>query len=139
MSGLLNLLTNENVLTLIASIVGGVWTLVQGTGWWQRMKGARYSAAVLALEGGVQYAYRTYTKALLDARADGVLTEEEKGEARRLAIEAAKEYASRHGVDLIATLGAEYLDLWISRIVARLKGEEQLSPEIAGKLEGLGL
>jgi hypothetical protein len=73
------------------------------------------------LEAGVEQVYRTYVRAIKDARSDGKLTEEEADQARRLAKRRAIEFGRTTGVDVIREIGDGYVDLWISKLVRRAK------------------
>jgi vacuolar-type H+-ATPase subunit E/Vma4 len=81
----------------------------------------RFQAAIQALEAGVEETYRTYVQALKESRADGRLTPEECRRARERARERAIEIARAQGLNLLRELGPEYLDLWIARLVKKLK------------------
>ncbi len=55
------------------------------------------------------------------ARADGQLTEEEMRHAHRLARERAIQFGRTWGLDVLRELGEGYLDLWIAKLVKKLK------------------
>jgi len=122
-----NLISSEPGLALIGAILGGIWTAFRSSDWYQRVQRQRHSKSLEALEAGVEITYRTYVKAIKEARADGKLTDEEAREARRRAREAAVEFGRTQGIDVLRELGTEYIDLWIAKLVKRLKG----SPEAA--------
>jgi len=116
------LLTTESGLTMVAGILGAVWAFFRSTDAYGRLRDRRYFRAVEALEAGVEQTYRTYVRAIKEAREDGKLTEDEQRHARALARQAAVEYGERQGVDVLRELGNEYIDLWIARLVKKLKG-----------------
>jgi hypothetical protein len=118
---LANVLTSEAGLTLVSGILGGIWTLFKSSEWFRKAKDQRYAKAMQALEAGVEQTYRTYVKAIKDARADGKLTDEEAARARQQARDTAIAFGKSQGVDVLTELGGGYLDLWIGKLVKRLK------------------
>ena len=137
------ILGSPAVQTALLGLIGGAWAWFRGTEWWQaqtaRATGTARSKALLALEAGVDLAYRTYVQQIKLASADGTLTPDEQAEARRISKEAALAFAKQNGVDLIVTLGAESLDVWIAKIVKNLKGPGNLPADARDVLEGAGL
>jgi len=117
-----DLLSSVTGLALVGTVLGGIWTVFRSSEWHQRAQRRRCSRSLQALEAGVELTYRTYVQAIKEARADGKLTAEEAGEARRRARDAAVEFGRTQGVDVLRELGGEYIDLWISKLVKRLKG-----------------
>jgi uncharacterized membrane protein YebE (DUF533 family) len=115
------LLVSEAGLTMLGAVAGAVWTLFKTMDWYARGRRRRFEAALRALEAGVERTYRTYVQALKEANADGRLTEEERRRARELARETAILYGRTEGVDVLHELGEAYLDLWIAKLVKRLK------------------
>ena len=113
------------VVALVGTIVAGAWTFFKSRGLYQEMKGQKYSAAIEALEAGVEKTYRVYVEALKKAKADGKLTPEEKAAARQRAIAYAQEFGRTRGIDVIEELGREYIPVLISKIVRVLKGNAQ--------------
>jgi len=118
---LMDVLNSEAGLTVVGGVLGAVWTFVQSSKWYRRLRRRRFHRAVEALEAAVDLTYRTYVREIKAAREDGKLTDAEIAEARRRAREAAVEFGRTHGVDVLRALGANYIDLWIGKIVKRLK------------------
>lgn len=116
---ILDVLTSDAALTLAATVAGSVWAFVKTSGWFARLRRRRVEQALLALEAAVEEVYREYVRALKEA-GDG-LTAQEQRQAREYARNRALEIARTQGIDLIRELGADYLDLWISRLVKKLK------------------
>ena len=116
---MLDVLTSETVMTLGVTLIGGVWSLVKASAWFRALKKRRYKKALLALEAAVEEVYREYVRALKEA-GDG-LTPEEQENARDFARTHAIEIARAQGIDLVRELGADFLNLWISRLVKKLK------------------
>ncbi|MCP4643292.1 MAG: hypothetical protein GY851_22785, partial [bacterium] len=106
--------------TLLGATLGGIWTWFKSSEWWERRKNRRAKRAMIALEAGVETAHQTYSRAIREAREDGTLTADEERNARRLAREAATEYARREGIDVLSALGEDYVDLWIAKLTRRL-------------------
>ena len=84
-------------------------------------KKKKYRQALRVLEAGVAQTFQTYTEAIKAGREDSKLTEEEKKHARRLARDKARAIAQREGLDLVKILGEDYLDVWIRKLVRKLK------------------
>ena len=108
-------------LAILGTVLGGIWTVFKSSAWFRRARQTRYAKALQALEAGVELTYRTYVRAIKQAREDGKLTDDERRRARRRAREAAIEFGRRQGVDVLRELGSEYVDLWIEKIVKKLK------------------
>jgi len=117
----LHVLSSEAGLTVVGGVLGAVWTFFRSTKLYRRLQKKRFSKAVEALEAAVDLTYRTYVREIKVAREDGKLTDAEIAEARRRAREAAIEFGRTQGVDVLRELGANYIDLWIGKIVKRLK------------------
>ena len=114
-------LGSEPGLTMLGCALGAIWTFFRGQSWYQRARGRRYQKALTALEAGVEQTYDVYVRAIKEAREDGTLTDDERRRARRLARDAAEEFGETQGVDVVRELGEDYLDLWMTRIVNKLK------------------
>ncbi|MBI4556742.1 MAG: hypothetical protein HY706_04100 [Candidatus Hydrogenedentes bacterium] len=116
-----NVLTSESNLAVIAAALGALWTLFKSSEWYSRVRTRRFRRAVLAVEAAVELTYQSYVRAIKQSRQDGRLTDEERREARRIARETALRFGQTHGIDIARELGREYLDLWIAKLVKRLK------------------
>lgn len=114
-------LSSELGLSLVGAVLGTIWTAFRSTEWFAGARARRYAAALEALEAGVDLTYDTYVRAIKEARADGKLTKEEIREARRRACDAAISFGRSKGIDVLREVGAEYVDLWIAKLVKRLK------------------
>ena len=115
-------LGSEPGLTLAGALASAVWTWVKSSAWFQRRREQRMARALDSLEAAVEETYRHYVGSLKAAREDGKLTHDEKQRARNLARERAIAIARTEGVDLMRELGGDYVDLWIARLVRKLKG-----------------
>ena len=116
-----DLLSSDTLLTLAGALAAAIWTVVQSTTWYACFKQNRFVRALTILEAGIEETYRTYVQALKAARADGKLTAEEKQEARTRARDRALELARAEGVDLIRELGPAFIELYLSKLVGKMK------------------
>ena len=114
-------LGSEPGITLLGTVLGGLWTLFKSSELFERIRRRRFRRALNALEGAVEETYQSYVKSIKASREDGRLTEAEKRQARRLAQERAKSIARKQGINLLRELGEDYLDLWTTKLVQRLK------------------
>ena len=114
-------LVNESSITLLGAIFGTAWTFFKSQDWYQRAKQRRFSQAITALEAGVDQTYQTYIRAIKESSEDGKLTSPERRRARELARETAVSFGRTQGVDVIAEVGNDYIDLWINRLVKKMK------------------
>lgn len=101
------------------------WGIARAFAWWraesERRGDAEYARAVEALEVGVDEAWEKFGREWKHARADGKLSEEERGDLRTLAREVAVEVGRDEGLDVLKILGARALKLVIGKIVERRK------------------
>jgi hypothetical protein len=116
-----SILGSEPVLTLVGTAMGTMWTLIKSSEWYARRRNRRYHDAILSLEAGVEQTYRTYVQSIKEGREDGRLTGEERRRARQLARHTAVRYGQTTGVDVLRELGEEFIDVWIGRMVRRMK------------------
>lgn len=107
--------------TVLGTVLGALWTCFKSSELYGRMQRQRYRKALLALESGVDRTYQVYVKAIKAGRVDGRLTEEEKSRARSMARARAVKLAREEGFDLLRTIGEEYVDVWINRVIGRRK------------------
>ena len=110
-------------LTIVGTVVGGIWSLFKSTELFGRWKKRRYYRALTALEAAVEYIYRQYVASIKKDRQDGKLTDAEKRHARRLAREAAIKMGRTQGVNVLKELGEDYLDMWIAKAVKKAKSQ----------------
>ena len=122
MSGILSQIGTELLLGLVGTVVGSVWTAFKSLDFMRSRRVERYDEAVRALESGVEKTYDVYVRHIKEARTDGKLTSRERRAARDRATQYAVDCARDRGVDLIETLGRDYLPVLITRIVRELKG-----------------
>lgn len=108
-------------LTAVATVVGTLWTGFKGSDRYQRWQRMRFQKGLLALEAGVERTYQVYVKAIKAGRSDGRLTENEKARARSMARSRAVALAREEGIDLLRTIGDDYVDVWIARLIGKRK------------------
>jgi hypothetical protein len=116
-----DVLTSDPGLTTLGALLGSLWAFFRSSDWYQRARTRRYHKALLALEAGVEQTYREYVRSVKESREDGRLTDEEQRRARELARQSAVEFGRTQGVDVLRELGDNYLDLWIAKLVRKLK------------------
>ena len=114
-------ITSETALTLLGALLGSLWTIFKSSEWFARRRKRRFQQSVQALAAAVEATYRDYVQSIKASRADGRLTEAEKARARALARERAVAIAQNQGLDVLRELGAEHVDLWIAKLVKKLK------------------
>lgn len=117
---------------LASDAVRNVWIYLLTTGiaavvGWLKWRGTIRERAMMFLAAGVRETYEEYVRKIKAASADGKLTDDERREAVRQAIERAKQYALAEGVDLLKYVAKETLPALIDSIVRRFKGEAALS------------
>jgi hypothetical protein len=116
-----SVLGSDMTLSVVTSVLGCVWAFFKSSDWFRALRDRRYFKALEALEAGVEVTYRTYVRAIKEAREDGKLTEEEIAVARQRARAAAIEFGRMKGIDVLREVGEEYVNLWIGKIVKRAK------------------
>ncbi len=116
------LLNSDAGLTLVGGLLGCVWTFFKSTEWFEQRRLERMSNALQSLEVAVEETYRHYVASIKEAREDGRLTPGERQRARKMARSRAVDISRRKGVDLLRVLGEDHMDLWIAKMVRRLKG-----------------
>ncbi|NUM54364.1 MAG: hypothetical protein HUU46_12020 [Candidatus Hydrogenedentes bacterium] len=114
-------LVSEPALTTLGAVLGGLWAFFKASDWYQRARDNRFAEALNALEAGVQQTYDVYVRAVKEASADGKLSSEERRRARELARDAAIAFGRTRGVDVIGSIGHDYIDLWITKLVKQRK------------------
>ena len=85
-------------------------------------KKERRDIALRALEAGVSKTYDVYVRLIKGVRDDGKLTANEIRTARDRSVGFAIEFARNQGVDVVETIGREYLPVLVTKIVRHLKG-----------------
>jgi len=129
MDNVLSQIGADLVISLVGAVAGAIWTAFKSLDFMKSRRDERYAEAVRALESGVEKTYEVYVSHIKEARADGRLTARERRIARDRAVQYATEYARDRGVDLVETLGRNYLPVLITRLVRELKGSEQKGAE----------
>ena len=118
---LTDIFSSDPALSLVAGVAGTIWTAIQSTSWFSKLNRNRVQRALRCVESAVRQVYEEYVRAVKAASADGTLTGDERRRARELARDRAVAIARTEGIDLVATLGREHLDLWVERVLARVK------------------
>jgi len=116
-----SLLGNQNVQGILIGLIALGWGAIKGSAAYKKWVTEQKAKAVQAIEAAVSQTYLTFVKPAKRASANGSLTAGEAAEARDLAARAAIELGQKTGVDVKATLGDEYLLMYIQQAVARAK------------------
>lgn len=116
-STFLNVELVEVVIAAVVALVGALWSAGKSTELYDRIKDKKWIVALQAIEAGVEHTYRTYVSEKKKAKEDGKLTEDEVKLARKIAINSAKTFALTQGVDVLKTLGEEYVEYWLTLAV----------------------
>lgn len=112
---------SESAVTVLLALGGAAWTLFRSSDWLDTRRRARLNRAVRFLENAVVQVYEEYVRAIKEGSADGRLTVAERRRARKLARDRALALARADGVDLLRDLGGDHIDLWIARILRKVK------------------
>ena len=121
MSTVWNILGNPNVQGILIGLIALGWGAIKGSAVYKKWVTEQKAKAVQAIEAAVAQTYLTFVKPAKAASSNGSLTAGEAAEARDLAARAAVELGQKSGVDVKATLGDEYLLMYIQQAVARAK------------------
>lgn len=115
---IVDLLSRPEVQTMVAGIIAMVFGFIKKQQWTQKWK---LGVALNAFEAGVMDSYETYVRAIKISREDGKLTDEERKEARKRAIDVAVALARSEGLDLVKFYGKEYIPVIIEKFVMKNK------------------
>lgn len=118
---MMEFLNSEAILNIIAAAVALGFGLIKRMEWMQRAKNERYLTAMQAIAAGVDQSYTEYVKEIKEGQADGKLTSDEIVKARRKALNFARNFARKEGVDLVTELGASFLESILTRAVQQAK------------------
>jgi len=114
-----DMLTNL-LLPAIVAIIAAVWAKVRES---EKLQGNTIAKAMDCLAAGVQKSYDEYVRVIKLKSEDGKLSDEERKEARQIAIDAAIVYAKTYGIDLLKTLGEETVPFLIEKILITVKAK----------------
>lgn len=116
-----DLLHSDATLTLLAAAATALWTFFKSTECFARLEKRRFNSALAAIEAAVAETYEDYVRDLKSTRSDGRLSDDERRNAREKAYQRARAITRAQGIDLAAALGREAAELWIGKLVRRLK------------------
>ena len=111
----------EHIPTLVTLGVGLLVAWVVRKGWIKADLGDKLK---LDVSGAVNAVYHEYVKARKEANADGKLTDEEKKEARNLALAKLKEIGKEKGIDYAKTYGVPAILGLVEKYVSENKKEK---------------
>lgn len=84
---------------------------------WNWVRKWRLERAVQCLAAGVRETYEEYVREIQKAGSDGKLTADERVFAMQMAMDKARTYALREGVDLAKVYAKEFLPVLVERII----------------------
>ncbi len=113
---------NELYVELLITLVAIILAVLKGSDWYKTMKQGQHKTAFQAIETAVAGTYETFVRETKKSRMDGVLTNEERAQARDIAKEKAVDLCMDKGLDLARVVGADYIDLLIEKAVTKRKG-----------------
>ncbi len=109
-----------------AALNACIWLTTTGVGLvlgWLKWENSKKEKVVLFLSAGVRQTYEEFVRHAKQASEDGKLTDDERREAVRQAIEYAVQYARTEGFDLLKAYAKEALPALVDAIVRKIKGE----------------
>ena len=139
MDKLIEFATSQAGLSLLGWGVGLVWAALKSSEWFRGRVSARFRKATECLEAGVEQTYQIYVREIKRGRADGKLTNTERARARASAIDAARRFAKRRGINLVKELGEDLVTFHVERAVRRAKREAAQPISLAEAARRLGL
>ena len=116
-----SLLGSEQILAMAATFIGSAFLWLRQREWVQKHNAEK---VVQCIETAVQQTYDEYVRACKEASFDGKLTDEERVEARKLALEKAVAIAKEQGVSLATNFAESYLPTLIEKVVSTAKGSK---------------
>ena len=119
-------LISPHILELIVLGLGLLFGFMVRKGWLKKELG---DALKLDVQGAVTAVYHEYVKARKAANEDGKLTDEEKKEARNLALQKLKEIGKDKGVDYAKTYGVPLVLGLVEKYVTANKKEAKKEEE----------
>lgn len=115
-------LIEPHLLTIVITGLGLLFAWITRKGW---LKKDLSESLHLDVQGAVTSVYHEYVKARKDLSEDGKLTEEEKKEARSLAIKKLGEVGKEKGLDYAKTYGIPLVLGLIEKYVTQNKNPEK--------------
>ena len=123
MSEIVGWVFSEQGLTALVGVLGTLYLLLKK----KEINGVKIEwnrkVAFEALCVGVLEAFRRYVQELKEKDPNNQLDSEVEAKAHEMATTIATEVAKKKGVDLIATIGADYIDYNIKNIVEDMKAK----------------
>lgn len=107
-----------HLLSGVTLVLGLVFAWIIRKGWLKKELG---ESLQLDVNGAVTAVYHEYVKARKSANADGQLTEEEKKEARNLALKKLVEVGKEKGIDYAKTYGVPLILGLVEKYVSKNK------------------
>ena len=118
------LLNNEIAVGIALSMLGSLWAYFKASQWYQDKIAAKHARAADAVEAGVVFAYTNFVRNELEKIA-GKLPVAKQAEARGMAKKIAQDIGKEQGIDVLATLGPDFFDMYVERAVKAAKGKSK--------------
>ncbi len=115
---ILDLLAKPEFQTIVVSAIAFIFGLVKKM---QFTKKWKLGVAANAIEVGVIDTFESYVRVRKAGWADGKLTDDERREARSIAINVAIDFARDKGLDIVKFYGKEYLPVLIEKFILKNK------------------
>ncbi len=125
METLLDILARPDVAGVLLAAAALAFGLLRR---WKAVRTWRLRRALECLETGVRETYEEYVRAAKENAEDGRLTDAERREAVSRAIEKARAYAAREGIDLLKQYAREFLPVLVERIIGAQKARAPFAP-----------
>lgn len=114
------------IVEIAIPILGGIWSLIQGSKWWERRKNRKLKRAIKFIRAAVGYVWKTYYREEKKAsRAmGGTIAPTTKEHAMKLAVSHAIALAKKSGFDLYSIFPSGTLQEEIEDVINSRKGRK---------------
>lgn len=121
---------SQEGITIIASVIGAIFVFLKK----KEIDGTKIEwnrkIALEALQVGVVCAFQQYVKGMKEQDPNGKVTSEVEKKAHEMATSIAENAAATKGVNLKKTVGADFIDYNIKKIVADLQTKGIISTSV---------
>lgn len=122
----MDLILNENLLAVVVGVGACVFAGLKKMSLVRKLK---LDKVVEFIEAGVQITYENYVRVLKNSREDGKLTAAERSYAVNKALEHARTFAAKEGINMLNYYSQEYLPVLVEKIVSERKAGKVTSAE----------
>ncbi len=114
-----DLLSSTDALIVVATVIGALWTFFRSTAWYQERVQGRRAECILAIAAAVHATYEEFVRyKKLD---HDKLTNNERAEAQRMAMNSAVEHGIARGLDIVREFGEDAVRFMINQEAADQK------------------